>query len=89
VSEVTLEQEDTKEQISLVKEKVEMSPESVVTFVYSWGGLREFQVRKDQEFSLQPVEEIKYKVVDVQPNKAVIINTRAPNEPIEIGMLSP
>jgi len=89
VSELTLEQEDTKEQISLVKEKVEMAPESVVTFIYSWGGLREFQVRKDQEFSLQPREEIKYKLVDVQPNKAVIINTKAPDEPIEIGMLSP
>jgi len=89
VSELTLEQEDTKEQLTLVKEKMSMSPETVVTFVYSWGGLREFQVRKDQEFSLQPLEQIKYKVVNVQPNKAVIINTRAPNEPIEIGLVSP
>ena len=72
-----------------MKEKVAISPESVVTFVYSWGQLREFQVRKDQEFSLPPVEEIKYKLVDVQPNKAVIVNTRDPNEPIEIGILSP
>src|SRR6266478_3993401 len=89
VSELTLEQEDTKEQLTLVKEKVSMSPETVVTFVYSWGGLREFQVRKDQEFSLQPLEQIKYKVVNVQPNNAVIINTRAPDEPIEIGLVSP
>ncbi len=89
VSELTLEQEETKEQLTLVKEKVAISPESVVTFVYSWGQLREFQVRKDQEFSLPPVEEIKYKLVDVQPNKAVIVNTRAPNEPIDIGILSP
>src|SRR6266404_1365467 len=92
VSELTLEQEDTKEQLTLTKEKVEMSPESVVTFIYSWpanAAPKEFEVRKDQEFSLQPVQEIKYKVVDVQPYKAVIINTQAPNEPIEIGMLSP
>ena len=89
VSELTLEQEQTKEQLTLVKEKVAISPESVATFVYSWGQLREFQVRKDQEFSLPPVEEIKYKLVDVQPNKAVIVNTRVPNEPIEIGILSP
>ena len=89
VSELTLEQEDTKEQLTLVKEKMSMSPETVVTFVYSWGGLREFQVRKDQEFSLQPLEQIKYKVVNVQPNKAVIINNRAPDEPIEIGLVSP
>ncbi|SRR6266487_3950635 len=92
VSELTLEQEDTKEQLTLVKEKVAMSPETVVTFSYSWpvnAPSREFDVRKDEEFSLQPMEEIKYKLVDVQPNKAVIINTRAPNEPIEVGILSP
>ncbi|PYK95813.1 MAG: hypothetical protein DME36_00665 [Verrucomicrobia bacterium] len=91
-SELTLEQEDTKEQLTLVKEKVAMSPESVVTFVYSWPATavpREFEVRKDQEFSLKPVDEIKYKLVDVQPDKAVIVNTKVPNEPIEIGMLSP
>src|SRR5882724_3386292 len=53
VSELTLEQEETKQQLTLVKEKVAMSPESVATFVYTWGGRREFQVRKDQEFSLK------------------------------------
>jgi hypothetical protein len=89
VSELTLEQEETKQQLTLVKEKVAMSPETVVTFAYSWGRLREFQVRKDQEFSLQPLEQIKYKLVDVQQTKAVIINTRAPNEPIDVGILSP
>src|SRR6266568_5785574 len=59
VSELTLEQEDTKQQLTLVKEKVAISPESVGTFVYTWGGRREFQVRKDQEFSLKPQEQIK------------------------------
>ena len=91
-SELTIEQEDTKEELTLVKEKVAMSPESVVTFVYSWPATavpREFEVRKDQELSLKPVDEIKYKLVDVQPDKAVIVNTKVPNEPIEIGMLSP
>src|SRR5713101_2176088 len=52
VSELTLEQVETKEQLTLIKEKVAMSPESVATFVYTWGGRQEFQVRKDQEFSL-------------------------------------
>jgi hypothetical protein len=27
--------------------------------------------------------------VDVQPNKAVIVNTEKPNEPIEIGFAAP
>ena len=89
VSELRLEHEDTKEQLTLVKEKVAMSPESVATFAYSWGGRREFEVRKDQEFSLKPLEEIKYKLVDVQSNKAVIINTQKPNQPIEVGPAAP
>ena len=66
LSELTLEHEETKEQLTLVKEKIAMSPESVATFVYTWGERREFQVRKDQEFSLKPEEQIKYKLVDVQ-----------------------
>jgi len=66
-----------------------ISPESVATFVYSWGGERDFQVRKDQEFSLKPLNESKYKLVDVQPSKAVIVNPRKPNDRIEIGPLTP
>jgi hypothetical protein len=89
VSELTLQREETTEQVALVKEKVAISPESVATFVYSWGGPREFQVRKDQEFSLNPLNESKYKLVDVQPSKAVIMNTQKPNDRIEIGLLPP
>jgi len=92
VSELTLQNEETKETLTLVKERVAMSPESVATFVYSWPTgqpPKQFEVRKDQEFSLKPQEEIKYKVVDVEPTKAVIVNIQKPNEPIEIGLLSP
>jgi hypothetical protein len=38
---------------------------------------------------LLPVEQIKYKLVDVQPAKPVIVNTRAPNAPIDIGFAAP
>jgi hypothetical protein len=38
---------------------------------------------------LKPVEQIKYKLVNVQPDKAVIVNTREPNAPIEIGFAAP
>lgn len=92
VSELTLEHEETKEQLTLVKEKVAISPESVATFVYSWPAgqpVHEFQVRKDQEFSLKPDQEIKYKLVDVQATKAVIVNMQKPNEQIAIGLLGP
>jgi hypothetical protein len=89
VSELLLEHKDTHVPVTLIKEKVATSPQSVATFVYTWGGRREFEVRKDQEFSLKPVEEINYKLVDVQPNKAVIVNTQKPNARIEIGFANP
>jgi hypothetical protein len=89
VSELILEQVETKQQLTLVKEKVAMSPESVATFVYTWGGRLEFQVRKDQEFSLKPQEQIKYKLVEVEPAKAVIVNSQRADEPIEIGLFNP
>jgi hypothetical protein len=87
-SELTLENTETHEQLTLVKEKVAISPESVATFVYSWGGQKEFVVKKDQEFSLPPQGDIRYKLIDVQPTKAVIANTQKPDVPIEIGLLS-
>jgi len=89
VSELTLENRETREQVNLVKEKIMVSPESVANFVYAWGGRRELAVKKDEEFSLKPEEQIKYKLVDVQPAKAVIVNTQKPNEPIEVGLLTP
>src|SRR5947207_3605656 len=89
VSELTLEQEETKQQLTLVKEKVAISPESLATYVYTWGGRREFQVRKDQEFSLKPQEQIKYKLIDIGPAKAVIVNSQREDEPIEIGLFNP
>lgn len=88
VSELTLEQIETHEQLTLVKEKVAMSPESVATFIYTWGGRQEFQVRIDQEFSLNPQNQTKYKLVEVEPTKAVIVNSQRASEPIEIGLFS-
>lgn len=88
VSELTLEQVDTHDQVTLVKEKHVASPESVANFLYTWAGSeRAFAVKKDQEFSLKPLPEIKYKLLNVQSDKAIIINTQKPNEKIEIGSL--
>jgi hypothetical protein len=89
VSELTIENQDTGERLTLVKEKIMISPESVAHFVYTWAQRREFSVKKDQEFSLPPQQEIRYKLIDVQPDKAVIVNTRQPNERIEVGLLTP
>jgi hypothetical protein len=89
VSELTLENRETHEQLSLVKEKIMISPESVANFVYEWGDRKEFAVKKDQEFSLKPDEQIKYKLIDVQPGKAVIVDTQKPDVPIEVAPLAP
>jgi hypothetical protein len=89
VSELLLEHEQSHIQVTLVKREVATSPQSVATFVYTWGGRREFEVRKDQEFSLKPNEDVKYKLVDVQPEKALIVNTQQPNAQIEIGFAAP
>ncbi len=85
VSELTLENPESLDSITLVKERVAISPESVATFVYSWKERREFAVKKDHEFSLPPEAEIKYKLLDVQPTKAVIVNIQKPDAPILIG----
>ena len=90
VSELVLEQVDTQDQMILVKEKHATSPESVANFLYTWAGSeRAFAVKKDQEFSLKPLPEIKYKLLTVKPDKAVIINTQKPNDKIEVGVAPP
>jgi len=89
VSELLLEHQGTHAQLTLVKGKIATSPQSVATFVYSWGGRKEFEVRKDQEFSLKPMEHIKYKLIDVRPDKAVIVDEQNPGAPIEIGFAAP
>ena len=89
VSELLLEHQGSHAQVTLIKGQVATSPQSVATFVYTWGGRKEFEVRKDQEFSLKPMEEIKYKLIDVRSDKAVIVNTQNSRAPIEIGFAAP
>jgi hypothetical protein len=89
VSELTLENRETHESLNLVKEKIMVSPESVANFVYEWGGRKEFAVKKDQEFSLKPEEQIRYKQIDVLPHRAIIVDTQKPDAPIEVPPLAP
>jgi len=90
VSELLLEHQENHAQLTLVKGKVATSPQSVATFVYTWGGRKEFEVRKDQEFPLATAEGNRtYKLIDVRPDKAVIVNTQGSSAPIEIGFAPP
>jgi hypothetical protein len=90
VSELLLEHQQNHAQLTLVKGQVATSPQSVATFVYSWGGRKDFQVRKDQEFPLATAQGNRtYKLIDVRSDKAVIVDTQNPGVPIEIGFVSP
>ncbi|HEY2710985.1 MAG TPA: Amuc_1099 family pilus-like system protein [Chthoniobacterales bacterium] len=88
VSELTLEEIETRGVVRLVKEKPTISPESVANFLYTWGGTEQnFSVKKDQEFSLKPEEEVKYRLRDVLPDKAIVVLMAKPEEIIEIGLV--
>jgi hypothetical protein len=90
VSELLLEHQQNHAQLTLVKGQVATSPQSIATFVYNWRGRKQFEVRKDQEFPLATAEGNRtYKVIDVRPDKAVIVNTQNPRVPIEIGFAAP
>jgi hypothetical protein len=88
ISELTLEEVDNHDLVTLVKEKPTISPKSVAVFLYTWNGMQQsFVVRKGQEFSLQPEEGLTYKLLEVTPEKATIEETAAPHGKIEIGHL--
>src|SRR5262249_9871400 len=90
VSELDLEQVETQDRVTLVKERHATCPESVANFVYTWNGAESFfTVKKDQQFFLKPDDEIKYKLLEVEREKAIIIDLRKPNEKIEVGPLKP
>jgi hypothetical protein len=90
VSELLLEHQGSHAQVTLVKGQIATSPQSVATFVYTWGGRKEFEVRKDQEFPLATAEGNRtYKLLDVRPEKAVIVDTQNPGTSIEIGFANP
>ncbi len=86
LSEVTVENTDTGERVVLVKEKTVNSPDSYALLTYLWEG-RDFELKKNQEFSLKPETELKYRLVDVNAAGAVIVNVAKPDEQISIPLL--
>jgi hypothetical protein len=75
VSELTLENTETKEQITLVKEKPGDSPDSFAQFHYAWDG-SEPVVKKEKTFSLKPEIDVQYKLIDIQEGEALIENLK-------------
>jgi len=71
VSELTLENQENKASVALVVDVIANSPESYAQFRNLWAK-KEFAVKKDGEFTIEPDQETKYKLIDIQDNKALI-----------------
>ncbi|MEO6567730.1 MAG: Amuc_1099 family pilus-like system protein [Opitutaceae bacterium] len=71
VSELTLLNTETNETVALIKAKVTDSPDSYALFTYEWNNMP-IQVKKLQEFALQPETDKRYKLVDITEAGALI-----------------
>jgi len=71
VSELTIENTETGQKIVLVANKEANDPTSFAEFVYLYDGSK-FKVKKDDEFTLTPETDRKYKLIDISEREAVI-----------------
>jgi len=71
VSELTIENTETKQKIVLVANKEANDPTSFAEFLYLYDGSK-FTVKKDDEFTLAPETSRKYKLIDISEREAVI-----------------
>ena len=72
VSEVTVENTETHEQIVLPKQKEVNSPTSYAVLDYKWTG-KQFAVKKNQEFTLRPEDSVKYKALELNDTSVTIL----------------
>lgn len=87
VSELIIENTETKERIVLVNDQVHNSPSSRALFEYLLDG-SSFEVKLDDQFSLNDDPETKYKLIDITEQQAVIQNVST-GEKIDIPALTP
>jgi len=71
ISELTIQNTDTGAQVVLVYNKQVDSPDSYAVFKYLWNNTQ-ITVKKDQEFVLKPETDVKYKLIDISDQEAVI-----------------
>jgi hypothetical protein len=87
VSEVTLVNTDTGEQIVLPKQEEVDSPTTYAVLTYLWTG-KDFAVKKNQEFTLKPEDNVKYKTVDLSDTDVTVVKEDE-NKTLHIKMLPP
>lgn len=83
VSELTIQNTETGQNIVLVYDKEADDPTSYGEFLYLFDNTK-FRVKKDDEFSLKPDETRKYKLIDISAQEAVIQDI-ASREKFRIG----
>ena len=86
VSELTIQNIETSEEIVLVLETVVDSPDSFALFSFTWDG-SEFGVKKGQKFTLKVEPEVEYKLIDIRETEAVITNLKSGESQIKIPLL--
>ncbi|HEX8372461.1 MAG TPA: Amuc_1099 family pilus-like system protein [Chthoniobacterales bacterium] len=73
ISEATIRNVETKEEIILVLGLIANSPDTYALFKYLYDGT-EFRVKRDGQFQLKPDDKSTYKLIDINNNEAVITN---------------
>ena len=87
VSELTIENTETGQKMVLVVNKEANDPTSFGEFHYLYDNTT-FKVKKDDEFALNPEQDKKYKLIDIQESEAVIQNVKS-GEKIAIPLEKP
>jgi hypothetical protein len=87
VSEVTLVNTDTNEPIVLPKQEEVDSPTTYAVLDYLWTG-KDFAVKKNQEFTLKPEDNVKYKCTDLSDTDVTVLK-EDDNKLLHIKMLPP
>jgi hypothetical protein len=79
ISELTIENTETGKSLVLVYRKEANDPTSFAKFLFLYDN-SEFTVKKDDEFSLSPQPDLKYKLIDINDEKAVIQDQKTKEE---------
>ena len=87
VSEVTVENQETHEEIVLPKQQEVDSPTSYAVLNYLWANKR-FAVKKNQEFTLAPEDKVKYKTLEIN-DRSVVLLKEDENKKLTINLVAP
>lgn len=77
VSELTVQNTETGDNVVLILETIVNSPDSYAQFRYLWNNTQ-FEVKKLKEFVLLPETNLRYKLIDISDNEALIQTPAGP-----------